>query len=90
MINHLIERAAADRHDPSKYGYFCKVCGTHASSYNCNASLIAERPEAEEWDWWIACDNADCCNAYGEGFFQGKPDWIGKNSPVAVPTGIGK
>lgn len=32
--------------------------------------------EAATSDWWAACDNADCRNACGEGFFQSYPDFV--------------
>ena len=73
--NDMINSCAVDRHPP-KYGYHCRACSCTASSYNCNACIIDARPEAFEWDWWMACDNADCVNSYGEGFFQFPPDWI--------------
>ncbi|AKF13615.2 hypothetical protein PHIN3_352 [Sinorhizobium phage phiN3] len=58
----------------SYYGK-CKDCGSAVSHYTCNTDLISKRPEASEWDWWTACDNSDCENHYGEGIFQGRPDW---------------
>lgn len=80
-LNTLMTTAAGDRHDddaPCCRGNFCKDCGAHVSGYNCNAALLDQRPEAEGWDWWLACDNADCKNARGEGLFQSLPKWVGK------------
>ncbi len=77
--NPLIEQAASERHGDDATcckDNYCKDCGAHVSGYNANAQLISYRPEAETWDWWIACDNADCKHAYGEGLFQFLPDWV--------------
>jgi hypothetical protein len=82
-LNPLMEQAKADRHPDEANcckDNICKTCGAHVSGYNANAALRAARPEAEHEDWWMACDNADCVHAYGEG--QGVnnwPDWIGKD-----------
>lgn len=75
--NPLIVQAAKDRHGECCLNQFCKDCGSHVSGYNCNSDLVAFRPEAIEWDWWMACDNADCKHAYGEGIWQDDPDWVG-------------
>lgn len=78
ILNPLIENAVQDLHRGSCcVNKFCKSCGSHVSGYNCNQFLIHERPEGAEWDWWVACDNSCCVNAYGEGFFQSSPDWVG-------------
>lgn len=53
----------------------CANCGAPVSHYTCNGDLIAKRPEAATWDWWAACDNAECPNHHGEGIFQEWPDW---------------
>lgn len=76
MQNPLIEFAAKDRH--TGYNYYCVDCGSSVSTYNCNEFLYAARPELvnDPWDWWIACDNAACIHAYGEGFWQDKPEWM--------------
>jgi hypothetical protein len=81
--NPLIVLAAEDRHTECCTNQFCRACGSPVSTYNANQSVVVQRPEASEWDWWTACDNADCLNAYGEGEFQGKPDWVveGKLAP---------
>lgn len=80
VTNPLIEQAAVDRHDGlCCRNQFCKVCGSHVSGYNCNEALNRQRPEAAgEWDWWVACDNANCIHAHGEGIFQDTPDWVYK------------
>jgi hypothetical protein len=84
-VNPLIDQAASDRHGDCCKNQYCMACGAHVSGYNANASLIAMRPEAEKegWDWWVACDNADCAHAYGEGVFQSNPDWIKVEERVA-------
>jgi len=74
--NLLIEQAKIDRHVTCCVNQVCRDCGAHVSSYNCNASVIAQRPEAVDKDWWAACDNADCKNAYGEGSFQMPLKWV--------------
>jgi hypothetical protein len=53
----------------------CRDCGSSVSHYTCNADLIAQRPQAAEWDWWAACDNTQCPNHVGEGIFQHRPDF---------------
>lgn len=55
----------------------CRDCGCDVARYTCNSQMIQVRPEASEWDWWVACTNASCKNHYGEGVFQGSPTWIG-------------
>lgn len=65
--------AATDRHAQPRW--LCKDCGASVGTYNCNHSLISARPEGAGWDWWAACDNAECKNAEGEGYFQSSPDW---------------
>ena len=77
--NSLIEIAASDRHDTCCAAQKCRACGSHVSTYNANGPLIGARPEASEWDWWVACDNADCEHAYGEGLFQELIEWIAKD-----------
>lgn len=76
--NPLIEQAAKDRHDKCCASNVCADCGSHVSGYNANQSVIDRRPEAAEWNWWLACDNADCPRAYGEGLFQDWPEWVTK------------
>jgi hypothetical protein len=82
-LNPLMDQAKADRHPDDANcckDNICKTCGAHVSGYNANEALRAARPEAEHEDWWMACDNADCVHAYGEG--QGVshwPDWIRKD-----------
>ena len=75
--NPLMTQADIDRH---KFNcckdQTCRECGSHVSGYNCNDVLLSMRPEAKDWDWWLACDNADCQHARGEGLFQRKPDWV--------------
>ena len=77
--NPLIEQAASDRHERPLRFRTCKVCDSNVSSYNCNPTLVKLRPEASAWDWWYACDNGNCEHAYGEGYFQAKPDWVKAN-----------
>lgn len=72
-FNPLIVNAAKDRHDDMRW--ICRECNSHVGTYNCNGSLIAERPEGASWDWWAACDNGDCKRSYGEGYFQDDPYW---------------
>jgi hypothetical protein len=74
--NNLLEKAARDHHTICCINQYCVLCGFHVSGYNCNADLISERPEAADWDWWLACDNAECIHSYGEGLFQIYPDWV--------------
>lgn len=73
--NPMIETCAASRHGDCCANNVCLSCGAHVSGYNATAEVIAARPEAAREDWWLACDNADCANAYGEGLFQFLPDW---------------
>lgn len=80
MINELIEKAASCRHDECCKNQFCLECGSHVSTYNCNTDLVAQRPNAASWDWWVACDNAECEHAVGEGLFQDPPDWLADKS----------
>lgn len=54
----------------------CRACGSPVTGYTANAALIALRPEAASWDWWVACDNVACDHHYGEGLFQVEPDWV--------------
>jgi hypothetical protein len=79
--NSLVMLAAVDRHH-RPIARRCKCCGSTISTYNANPSLVALRPEAVNWDWWAACDNADCEHAYGEGYFQDPLDWIDRR-PVS-------
>jgi hypothetical protein len=72
--NPLIEQAKTERHKNCDY-LICKSCGANVSTYNANWPFIKHRPEADEWDWWAACDNANCEHAYGEGYFQTKLKW---------------
>ena len=75
-LNPLIEQASPDRNPDKPLSYHCLVCGANVGDYNCNQALIAARPEGRVWDWWKACDNADCVYAYGEGWFPGDfPEW---------------
>lgn len=74
--NKLIRRATEDRHTSCCADQFCKVCGSHVSTYSANAALIGQRPLAKDEDYWIACDEADCDHAYGEPLGQDSPDWI--------------
>jgi len=76
--NPLIVQAADDRHSACCAKQICTTCGSHVSTYNCNNSLCAARPEAANQDWWIACDNAECKHAYGEGVDQGGVVWVTK------------
>lgn len=78
--NPLLIDAASYRHPPHDDGkrYCCKACGENVSVYNCNPGFVFHRPDAEEWDWWMACDNAACEHAHGEGKFQELPDWVGR------------
>jgi hypothetical protein len=74
--NPLIEQAAVDRHERPLRTRTCRACDWNVSSYNCNPTLVALRPEASVWDWWYACDNGNCEHAHGEGYFQATPDWV--------------
>lgn len=76
-INPLVALASTDRHIRLQ-AQTCTCCGSTVSTYNANPDVVSLRSEASEWDWWAACDNADCVNAYGEGYFQESPDWIKK------------
>lgn len=75
--NPLIEQAAEHRHQ-NDVQYRCRACGSSVSTYNCNGTMYDLRPELNDdpWDWWIACDAGDCKHTHGEGFWQGKPDWV--------------
>lgn len=77
-INPLIELARPDRRAVCCNDDICTVCGSPVSTYNANADLVDQRPEASNWDWWCACDNADCVHAYGEGLFQEPLGWMDK------------
>lgn len=76
--------AESERHDTCCQDDTCRDCGTAVSTYNCNDPVTAFRPEAATWDWWVACDNADCPNSYGEGLFQNDIAWRieGKSPPA--------
>jgi hypothetical protein len=74
-LNPLVTLAKKDRH-VTVTQKTCICCGSKVSTYNANAKVIALRPTANNSDWWAACDNADCVNAEGEGYFQEQPDWI--------------
>lgn len=76
--NPLVTQAAQDRHTDCCTNDTCKACGSRVSTYNCNAALVEQRPTAAAWDWWSACDNADCVHAQGEGVFQEPLDWVNK------------
>lgn len=54
----------------------CRACDGQVAHYVCNSSLIAVRPEAAEWDWWLACTNKTCVHHQGEGVFQVSPAWL--------------
>ena len=54
----------------------CRDCGHPVAHYLCNDSLIAVRPAAAEWDWWLACTNEACAHHQGEGVFQDYPAWL--------------
>jgi hypothetical protein len=77
-LNPLIELAGSERHQGCCTDHACKSCGSPVSTYNANDPLVKQRREAEGWDYWCACDNADCEHAYGEGMFQDKPDWVAR------------
>lgn len=77
--NSLILACAVDRHGDCCDDQRCTVCGAHVSTYNCNETVVALRPEAAHEDWWAACDNGECVHSYGEGIFQISPDWIVDN-----------
>ena len=74
-LNPLVKLAAYDRHMHS-VTRTCTCCGSDISTYNANSKVVALRADAVNWDWWAACDNADCEHAEGEGYFQESPDWI--------------
>jgi hypothetical protein len=88
-VNPLITQATADRHTECCQDTVCKTCGAHVSGYNCNASLITQRPEGQEWDWWMACDNEACVHAWGEGVWQDTPDWVGTHPVEKGEEGSG-
>lgn len=73
-LNPLVA-AQADKRDGKPLGA-CHICRSRVSVYHCHGTLVVERPESEHEDWWIACDNANCSRAYGEGYFQVAPDWV--------------
>ena len=57
----------------------CKKCGDTVSHYCCIDALVAVRPLAEGFDWWVACDNDRCKNHVGEGVKQNnRPMWEAK------------
>lgn len=85
--NPLIALARSDRHTECCGHDICAACGSPVSTYNANADLVDQRPEASEWDWWCACDNADCIHAYGEGLFQEPLGWMGKVDAPLVRAG---
>jgi hypothetical protein len=73
----LIVLAHRERHAEGPLGRrVCVTCGARVSCYTSSPTLHALRPEAVDWDWWVACDNAACPHSYGEGEFQGAPDWV--------------
>ena len=63
-----------DDADPTVFGK-CKACDGIVVCYLCNESIYPMRPEANDWDWWVACSNPDCINNYGEGLFQDLIEW---------------
>jgi len=76
--NPLIAQAAEDWLDND---HKCFVCGSTVSVYACHpletsGDIIKYRPEAVEEDWWVACDNADCAHAYGQGTTQWGVSWV--------------
>lgn len=75
-LNPLLHQAAENRHTKCCQNRYCLRCDAKVSTYNCNDPVVAVRPDAAGWDWWAACDNADCENAFGEGEFQEMPEWI--------------
>lgn len=77
-INPLIKNASVDRHKKCCHNHTCYNCSSHVSTYNVNKILLSHRPNAVGWDYWVACDNADCQNANGEGLFQEFPEWVNK------------
>jgi hypothetical protein len=54
----------------------CSDCGGGVASYLCNDSVILIVPEAEEWDYWIACTNPSCRHHRGEGYLMDRPAWF--------------
>lgn len=52
----------------------CRECGSQVADYN--GELIASRPEAETWDWWLSCTNPECKRHHGEGVFQDSLEWV--------------
>jgi hypothetical protein len=75
-VNPLMRLAESERHINCCQNDVCAACGSPVSTYNANSDVIDQRPEASEWDWWCACDNANCVHAYGEGLFQDALDWV--------------
>lgn len=56
-----------------KHGLTCKACGSSVLMYLANREICRQRPEAQDFDFWATCENADCCFSYGVGYFQGAP-----------------
>ncbi|MFS4437864.1 hypothetical protein ACMA5I_06600 [Paracoccaceae bacterium GXU_MW_L88] len=65
-----------DRASQPKAAGKCSICGSHVWSYPANKELIAQRPEGGDDDFWALCVNAECLNAYGEGYCMSMPDWV--------------
>ncbi|WP_459252796.1 hypothetical protein [Paraburkholderia sediminicola] len=86
-INPLKTLAASCRHTKCCQDDMCVACGSPVSTYNANADLINQRPDANDWDWWCACDNADCVHAYGEGIFDEPLEWTTKADASLVRAG---
>lgn len=59
----------------------CLTCGAAVHGFTCNGDVVAVRPEADREDYWAACTNLACENAYGEGYLQDWPDWVEEAKP---------
>lgn len=55
----------------------CKDCRWPIIFACCNGTFREYR-DAAKWDWWVYCSNKGCINHWGEGLFQGLPNWIGE------------
>lgn len=76
--NPLCHLAFPDKHKTSGGFWTCRACGANASTYNAGHALIAQRPDAGEKDYFVACDNADCENSAGVDIYDqnDEPSWV--------------
>lgn len=70
MIEHLL-----NCDDYRGVHYICHDCGGDVADYLCNEALIALRPQAKDYDYWMLCLNPLCKNHQGEDWLYYPPEW---------------